>query len=460
MKSIPPAPTPLPEQTMVPRVLVVDDDKAMAEMLVTALQSNTLAAEYVTSGLAALDRLTGPDQETIDLIVTDVRMGKGMSGIDLCARVHGEFPDIPVIVITAFGSMETAIAAIRAGAYDFVPKPFDPDELLLRARRAIEARSLRQEIRKLREARGRALSFGNMIGSSPEMERVFALIDRVAQSSATVLITGETGTGKELAARAIHERSRRAHGPFVAVNCAAIPENLLESELFGHTRGAFTDARAARTGLFVRANGGTLFLDEVAELPKPMQAKLLRAMQERAVRPVGADTETPFDARVIAATNRDLQSAVSDGTFREDLYFRLNVLEVHLPPLRARGNDVLALAQHFIARIAERDQRNVVGISTECARLLLEYSWPGNVRELFNVIERAVALAQHDHLVPADLPDRIHTPWPARCYLGVMSHDTSRSPPSLGDSKRVHAARTRRVFNPRRSARALRTVAR
>jgi two-component system response regulator HydG len=448
MKSIPPAPTPLPEQTMVPRVLVVDDDKAMAEMLVTALQSNTLAAEYVTSGQAALDRLTRPDQETIDLIVTDVRMGKGMSGIDLCARVHGEFPDIPVIVITAFGSMETAIAAIRAGAYDFVPKPFDPDELLLRARRAIEARSLRQEIRRLREARGRALSFGNMIGSSPEMERVFALIDRVAQSSATVLITGETGTGKELAARAIHERSRRAHGPFVAVNCAAIPENLLESELFGHTRGAFTDARAARTGLFVRANGGTLFLDEVAELPKPMQAKLLRALQERAVRPVGADTETPFDARVIAATNRDLQSAVSDGTFREDLYFRLNVLEVHLPPLRARGNDVLALAQHFIARIAERDQRNVVGISTECARLLLEYSWPGNVRELFNVIERAVALAQHDHLVPADLPDRIRQFSPSHV---LVTGSTPDELPKLEEVERRYILRVLEATNGHRT---------
>jgi two-component system response regulator HydG len=388
-------------------VLVVDDDKAMAEMLVTALQSNTLAAEYVTSGQAALDRLARPDRGTIDLIVTDVRMGKGMSGIDLCARAQGEFPDVPVIVITAFGSMEIAIAAIRAGAYDFVPKPFDPDELLLRARRAIEARLLRQEIRRLREARGRAVSFGEMIGTSPEMERVFALIDRVAQSSAAVLVTGETGSGKELVARAVHDRSRRAHGPFVAVNCAAIPENLLEAELFGHTRGAFTDARVARAGLFVRANGGTIFLDEVGELPKPLQAKLLRALQEHTVRPVGADTETPFDARVIAATNRDLQSAVSDGTFREDLYFRLNVLEVHLPPLRARGNDVLALAQHFIARIAERDQRKVLGISTECARLLLEYSWPGNVRELLNVIERAVALARHDHLVPADLPDRI-----------------------------------------------------
>jgi DNA-binding NtrC family response regulator len=401
--------TMIEEQPTAPvaRVLVVDDDKAMAEMLVTALQSATLAAEYVTAPQLALERLARADRGNVDLLVTDVRMGKGMSGIDLCARVQGEFPDVPVIVITAFGSMEIAIAAIRAGAYDFVPKPFDPDELLLRARRAIEAKQLRQEIRRLREARGRALPFGTMIGSSPEMERVYALIDRVAQSSAAVLVTGETGAGKELVARAIHDRSRRAHGPFIAVNCAAIPENLLEAELFGHTRGAFTDARVARAGLFVRANGGTLFLDEVAELPKALQAKLLRALQEHTVRPVGADTETSFDARVLAATNRDLQTAVSEGQFREDLYFRLNVLEVSVPPLRARGNDVLTLAQHFIARIAERDQRPVLGISTDCARLLLEYSWPGNVRELLNVVERAIALARHDHLTPADLPDRI-----------------------------------------------------
>jgi DNA-binding NtrC family response regulator len=401
-----------------PRVLIVDDDRAMADMLVSSLRSPTLSAEFVTSAVEALTRLERGD---IDVVVTDVRMGKGMSGIELSSRIHEAFPDVPVLVITAFGSLETAIAAIRAGAYDFVPKPFEPDELLLRVRHALESRSLRAEVRRLRDARGAPVPFESLVGNSSAMERVFALIDRVAQSSATVLITGETGTGKELAARAIHDRSRRAHGPFVAVNCAAIPEQLLESELFGHTRGSFTDARSARAGLFLRANGGTIFLDEIADLPKPLQARLLRALQEHTVRPVGSDTEVAFDARVVAATNRDLESAVADGQFREDLYFRFNVLEVVLPPLRSRGNDVLVLAQEFIRRISERDGRPVLGIAPDTARLLLEYAWPGNVRELVNVIERAVALARYDNLTPADLPDRIRQFAPSHVIVAGTS---------------------------------------
>lgn len=396
--------TEAPSASRRPLILVVDDDHAMGEMLVSALRSEALDAEHVHSGQRALERL---EQSAVDLIVTDVRMGKGMSGIELCALVHQFFADVPVIVITAFGSLETAIAALRAGAFDFVPKPFDPDALLVRVRHALENRSLRAELRSLREARAQPVPFDALVGKSAAMERVYALIDRVAQSSAAVLVTGETGTGKELVARAIHHRSRRALGPFVAVNCAAIPETLLESELFGHSKGAFTDARATRAGLFVRANGGTIFLDEIGEMPKAVQARLLRALQEHAVRPVGSDTEISFDARVIAATNRDLQSAVAEGNFREDLYFRLNVLEVALPPLRSRGNDVLVLAQEFIARIAERDRSPVRSISQDCARLLLEYHWPGNVRELQNVIERAMALARYDALTAADLPDRI-----------------------------------------------------
>jgi DNA-binding NtrC family response regulator len=395
-------PTPLPSTRC--NLLIVDDDRAMGDMLIAALQSPSLSAEHVDSGPRALDRL---ERGGVNVVVTDVRMGQGMSGIELAARVHEAWPDVPVIVITAFGSLEAAIAAIRAGAYDFVPKPFEPDELLLRVRRAFETHALREEVRKLRDARGAPVPFESLIGKSPTMERVFALIARIAQSSASVSITGETGTGKELVARAIHARSRRASGPFIAVNCAAIPEPLLESELFGHTRGSFTDARSARTGLFLHANGGTIFLDEIGDLPKLLQARLLRALQEHCVRPVGSDREIPFDARVIASTNKDLESAVSEGSFREDLFFRLNVLEVSLPPLRSRGNDVLVLAQEFIRRIAQRDSRPVLGISPDCARHLLEYSWPGNVRELLNVIERAVALASYDNLMPIDLPERI-----------------------------------------------------
>ncbi|MDP3275884.1 MAG: sigma-54 dependent transcriptional regulator [Deltaproteobacteria bacterium] len=387
-----------------PTLLVVDDDRAMAMMLVSSLASDTLSVLVAASPAEALDRM---EHEAIDVVVTDVRMGAGMTGIELCARMHEGYPMVPVIVITAFGSLETAILAIRAGAHDFLPKPFDPDELLHRVRKALELRTLRDEVRRLRDARARHDSFDSLVGESQEMKRVFSLVDRVAQSSAIVLITGETGTGKELVAQAIHSRSRRAHGPLVVVNCAAISETLLEAELFGHTRGAFTDARQARPGLFVAANHGSIFLDEIGELSKPMQAKLLRALQERKVKPVGADTEVAFDARVIAATNRDLVSLVAEGQFREDLYFRLAVVEIDLPPLRARHNDVLILAQHFVKLMSSREERLVTGIDAECARLLLQYAWPGNVRELHNVIERAVALAQYDTLTAADLPDRI-----------------------------------------------------
>ncbi|MBL8680599.1 MAG: sigma-54-dependent Fis family transcriptional regulator [Myxococcales bacterium] len=417
----------------------------MGEMLVSALSSKTMVVEHVASGQAALDRI---QQSLVDLVVTDVRMGKGMTGIDLTARIHEQAPETAVIVITAFGTVDLAVSAIRAGAYDFVPKPFEPDELLLRVQRALEAKRLRGELRALRESRGAPVAFGDLIGRSPEMEQLFALVDRVAQSSAAALVTGDTGTGKELVARAIHARSRRAHGPFVAVNCAAIPETLLESELFGHTRGAFTDARTARTGLFVRANGGTIFLDEVGELPKALQAKLLRALQEHTVRPVGSDAEVAFDARVIAATNRDLQNLVVDGLFREDLYFRLNVLEVSLPPLRARGNDVLLLAQEFIRRISARDHKKPIEIAPDCARLMLEYNWPGNVRELVNVIERAVALARGDQLTAADLPDRVRQFSPTHVIVSASAPDEF---PKLEEIERRYILRVLEATNGHRT---------
>jgi two-component system response regulator HydG len=268
---------------------------------------------------------------------------------------------------------------------------------------------LRRELVRLREHAGKGSEFPELVGQCPSMRELFQLLDRVAPSDASVLITGETGTGKEVVARAIHRRSRRADKPFVGISCAAMPENLLESELFGHVRGAFTDARAARKGLFLHAQGGTLFLDEIGEMPLGLQAKLLRTLQERTLRPVGSDEEVSFDVRLVSATNRDIESAILAGSFRDDLFYRLNVVQVALPPLRSRGSDVLLLAHHFLQRFARAAGKPVEGIAPECAERLVDYPWPGNVRELSNAIERAVALAQYQQITAADLPEKIRT---------------------------------------------------
>ena len=262
-------------------------------------------------------------------------------------------------------------------------------------------------MKRLRQAVSASQSFDEIVGASPAMKKVFDLLERVSETESTVLVTGETGTGKELIARALHKRGRRSAGPFLAINCAALPEPLLESELFGHAKGAFTDAKGARTGLFVQATGGTLFLDEVGEMPPGMQVKLLRALQERVVRPVGGDAEVPFDVRIVAATNQNLESAVSQGSFREDLFYRLNVIQIELPPLRARGNDVLLLSQRFVEHFAARANKKVVGLSSGAAEKLLAYSFPGNVRELQNCIERAVALTRYEQITVEDLPEKV-----------------------------------------------------
>jgi two-component system response regulator AtoC len=385
------------------RVLVVEDEREMRAMLEKGLTRRGFTPVAQPSADEALARLAAED---FDVVLTDLRM-PGMDGLALCERIALNRPDIPVVVVTAFGSLETAVAAIRAGAYDFVTKPIDVDALVLVLERAVQHRALREEVRRLRQELGRRDDGGAVVGESLAMKQAYALIDRVADLDSTVLITGESGTGKEVAARAVHTRGRRKDGPFVALNCAAMPEALLESELFGHAKGAFTDAKAARTGLFVQAHGGTLFLDEVGELPLTLQPKLLRALQERVVRPVGGDTEVPFDARIVAATNRDLELAVEEGRFREDLYYRLNVIGIELPPLRARGNDVLALSQRFIEQFAARTGKRVVGLSPAAAQRLLSYGWPGNVRELQNCIERAVALTSFEELTVDDLPERV-----------------------------------------------------
>jgi two-component system response regulator HydG len=331
---------------------------------------------------------------------------------------------------------------MRAGAYDFITKPVDLEPLSFTVRRAVEHHQLRSEVRQLRDSHQAKRPVGELLGHSPAMRRVYDLMDRVADSEASILITGDSGTGKELVARALHDRSPRRDGPFVAVNCAAISAQLLESELFGHVRGAFTDAKSDRNGLFVASSGGTLFLDEIGEMPAEMQAKLLRALQERRVRPVGGSCEVSFDTRLIAATNRDIDEAVERGAFREDLFYRINVVRIRMPPLRARGNDVLLLAQHFLELHAKQLSRSVVGITPEAGAKLLEYDWPGNVRELENVMERAVTLTRFDNLMVEDLPDRVREHESKHL---IVAADDPQHLPTLHDLERRYIARVLEV---------------
>ena len=384
------------------KLLVVDDDRETCELLRECLTPAGYAVTALTSAKEALARVAAED---FDAVLTDLGMAE-MDGIVLCQRILEVRPDMPVIVGTGQGSMESAIAAIRAGAYDFVTKPFDAKLLALCCARAVQNHRLRVELKRLQRDIALQAAPG-FIGSSAGVRRVLELVSRVANSDVSVLIEGETGTGKELVARLIHSSGKRKNGPFVAVNCAAVPPGLIESELFGHARGAFTDARSDRTGLFLEADQGTLFLDEIAELPMETQPKLLRALQERKLRPVGSNAEQPFDVRIVAASNRDLEYEVFEKRFREDLYYRINVVTIELPPLRNRGSDVLELAQHFLARFAERSGKPPLGLSPSAAEKLVAYAWPGNVRELENCLERGVTLARFDQLTVEDLPDKI-----------------------------------------------------
>jgi DNA-binding NtrC family response regulator len=419
---------------MIGRVLVVDDEQSMCELVAEGLGSRGYAIEWRTSGEEALGLLESGD---FDVVLTDLHL-EGASGLELCKLILGRRSDACVVVMTAFGSLEGAIGAIRAGAYDFVVKPISMDALAVTVERATQHRRLRTELKSLRE-RVELQEMPKMIGDSGAMKRVSDLVSRVAPSDASVLITGESGTGKELIAKAIHERSGR-NGPFLAINCAAVPETLLESELFGHARGAFTDAHAARKGLFVEAHGGTLFLDEIGEMAPGMQAKILRALQERKVRPVGGSSEASFDARIITATNRDLEAEVSAKRFREDLYYRINVVRMDLPPLRTRGNDVLQLAQFFLARGAARSGRPLIGLGSAVAEKLLSYEWPGNVRELENCIERAVALAAYDQITLDDLPSKI------RAQKAMAELPVAESPLELPSMQTVEDRYIQRVL--------------
>jgi DNA-binding NtrC family response regulator len=385
------------------RILCIDDDQDQLALLDVALTRLGYGVVTNPSPTGALEALSSSH---FDAVITDLGMGE-MDGLELCQRVVASQPDVPVIVITGAGSMETAMAALRVGAYDFLTKPVDAKLLGISASRAVQHSKLRTQLRRLKLAAAETNEEHGLVGTSPPMRALLELIERLGPTDVSVLIEGETGTGKELVARAVHAASPRRAGPFVALNCAAVPPALLESELFGHARGAFTDAGSARQGLFVEASGGTLFLDEIGEMPLEMQAKLLRALQERTVRPVGANTEIAFDARIVTATHRDLEADVEHGRFRQDLYYRINVVRLDVPALRERGHDVLTLAAHFLRSASVRSGNGVMQLAAQTAERLLAYDWPGNVRELENCVERAVALARFDHVTVEDLPEPI-----------------------------------------------------
>lgn len=385
------------------RVLVVDDEENLRLVLKTFLKRHGYEVEVAPDGEDALPMIDGFGP---DFVITDVRMPR-MGGMDLLAALEAKGSEATVIVMSAYGSHELALEAIQGGAYDYVSKPFKPEELLLCLKKAEERESLKRENRALRQEIQKGATFENILANAPQMDVIFRTITKVSDYKTTVLVTGESGVGKELVAKAIHNRSPRRGAPFVPVNCGAIPENLLESELFGHKRGAFTDAVHDRKGLFEEADGGTLFLDEIGELPQTLQVKLLRVLEDGRIRRLGESKDLEVDVRIVAATHRDLMSEAKAGRFREDLFYRLNVLPIAVPPLRDRKEDIPLLIEHFVARNNTRLGTNIEGVDTEARRLLYEYAWPGNVRELENTVERAMVLAEGKRIGSVDLPERV-----------------------------------------------------
>jgi len=409
------------------RVLVVDDEPSIRKVLSAHLGREGYDIETAQDGGEAIEALS---RGQFHAVVTDLQM-PGIGGLELLAWVGEHQPGLPVIIITAFGTVTSAVEAIKLGAHDYVTKPFDRDELKLILQKAVQTE----------EADSRRLSsdgrYGEIIGRVGSMQRIFGLIDKVAASPTTVLITGESGTGKELVARALHERSERAGGPFITVNCGAIPENLFESELFGHEKGAFTGAVARKPGRFELADGGTLFLDEVGELPADLQVKLLRVLQERRFERVGGVESLSVDVRLVAATNRNLSEAAHSGTFRQDLFYRLNVIPIELPPLRERTEDIPLLVEHFLERFNKRLSRNLSGVSEQAMAALCAWNWPGNIRELENLMERSVLLCDGDCIEVDDLPGLSATSGPP------TSGDLDAMP--LKDYVRVHTVKLERA---------------
>jgi two-component system response regulator HydG len=381
-------------------VLVVDDDPAHRTMLLTLLTGWGYAISEADDGSTAIEKV---HEQAFDLILMDIRMIK-VSGLEALTEIKAFNPAIPVIIMTAYSSVETAVEALKNGAYDYLTKPLDFDELRLAMERAMDHRQLKEENRLLRESLGNHFDRQNIIGRSPSMVKVLEEVAQVAPSEATVLVTGESGTGKEMIAGAIHFNSPRKDGAFVKINCAAITETLLESELFGHEKGAFTGAHRKKEGRFRQAHGGSLFLDEISEMSLAMQVKLLRVLQEREITRVGGEEVIKVDVRVIAATNKDLLQEIEGERFRDDLYYRLNVVTLHIPPLRERREDIPLLTQHFLKAFSEKNRKQIKGFTPQAMDRLLKYDWPGNTRELMNAVERAVVLAQTEYLDEEELP--------------------------------------------------------
>lgn len=390
--------------TQKPHILVVDDEVSMRDMVSILLKRHGYEVTTANSGKQVSELLV--QKKEFDLVVTDLLMDHG-GGIEVLMEVKETLPNTEVIVFTAFGTPETAVEAMKQGAFDYITKPFNVDEFLIVVRQALEHRTLKQENVSLRAQIRGEYKFADIVGRSAAIKNVITICQKVADSPATVLIFGESGTGKEVVARAIHFSGIRSDKPFVAVNCGALPEQLMESELFGHLKGAFTGALENKEGLLLAADTGTVFLDEIGELPMPLQVKLLRILEDRMVRPVGSSKEIPVDLRVIAATNRNLAESVKNGEFRKDLYYRLNVLNVHLPPLREREEDVPLLVDHLLNRLAARLGQSRPQVSSEVMRILMRYDYPGNVRELANILERAITLASSDHIIIDDLPPEV-----------------------------------------------------
>jgi two-component system response regulator PilR (NtrC family) len=408
-----------PNERRQARILVVDDERSMRELLAIVMRREgheVLTAEDGKTAIATLER------EPIDLLISDIKM-PDMSGVEVLRAAKAIDRDMLAIMVTAFASTQTAVEAMRLGACDYLSKPFDVDELKMKVREKLESRTLREENVLLKRALGASHEFSNIIGRSEPMLAVFKLIQTIARTTSTVLITGESGTGKELVARAIHFNSLRRDCPFVALNCAALPDTLLESELFGHMRGAFTGADSNKKGLIELAEHGTIFLDEIGEMSPSVQVKVLRVLQDRRFRRLGGLEEIEADIRIIAATNQDLSKMVADGKFREDLFYRINVIPVHLPPLRERQEDIPLLAEHFLGKYRAQMEKQVTGISGDAMDYLTSYDWPGNIRELENVLEHAVALEQARVILPESLPQAIRNGVTAIAAAGVSLPD-------------------------------------
>ena len=401
-------------------ILVVDDEPKLREVLAATLQELGYQTRMAESGMAALEQF---DNDPVDLVLSDLRM-PGMSGQQLLTELRRRAPNVPVVLMTAYGTVKDAVQSIKDGAFDYISKPFEIDELEATIAKALRMYTALSDNLRLREELEGRYRFENLVGSSPAFHKVIEAIAEVCESRASVLISGESGTGKEMVARAIHFNSSRRGGPFVAINCAAIPEGLLESELFGHVKGAFTGAVSARQGRFAQADGGTLFLDEIGDMPSALQAKILRVLQERSFEPVGSANARNTDVRILAATNKDLREAVRNGAFRSDLYYRLNVFPIDVPPLRARREDIPLLVEHSAHSLAQHMGKPQPSFTPAALRAMQDYAWPGNVRELQNCIERAIIVAKGNVVDVGDLPQDLFTQSPA-------GHEAVRIPSNL-----------------------------